>query len=222
MKLAPIFYLTIIILFALQACKKNDLVVEPEVVQQAKNWVDTLEVNKFAVQVKGQKNPDWDWNNPNETYISVNYLNSLGGTVSRDITLPWKTQGNNLNGSNADIKTEYGWEVLLMDFGKKESPITFPFLAIYNKKTSLLRCFIYNSQKLSANNFVGNLTYFGANSGYSLLVSKINPSKAEANTFDSWINLEFEIPSNTLDQLIKNNELRIDVRCLVFNYCNID
>ena len=220
MNLTSKFYLAIMVLLGLQSCKKNDAIVEPKVEQQAKSWVDTVEVNKIAIQVKGLNNPDWDWNNPNQNYISVNYLNFLGGTVSREITLPWKTQGNPLNAPIPDIKTEDGWGVVLMDFGTKEQPVNFPFLAIYNQKTSLLRCFVYNSQRLSANNFVGKLIYFGVNSDHSLLISKTKPAVTEADTYGSWINLEFELPFNVLKQLIKNNELRIDVRCLVFNYYN--
>lgn len=41
-------------LLGLQACKKKEI-VEPEIIKPIKrNWVDTVEVNKFAVQVKGK------------------------------------------------------------------------------------------------------------------------------------------------------------------------
>lgn len=134
--------------------------------------------------------------------------------------MPWKIQGNALSAPSPDIKTEDGWVAILQDYGTKDNPVTFPFLAIYNKKKSLLRCLVYNSQRLSANNFVGKLAYFGANSNHSSLISKVKPSVAEANTYASWINLEFELPLNTLEQLVKNNELRLDVRCLVFRHYN--
>ena len=222
MKTTKKLYLSLMLaVLGLQACEKTG-VVELELITPKKSWTDTVEVNKFEIGVNGQDKLNWNWNNPDQNSIAVNYRNISGGTVSRDITLPWKTQGNILCVPNPDIKTEDGWDVVLINFGTTEKPIDMPFFLIYNKKTSLLRCFIYNSQRIAANDFVGKLIYHGTNFDHLSLVSQIKTYKTKASTLDAWINLEFGVTQNKLEQLLKTDKFGIDVRCFMYTYYNFD
>ncbi|WP_194977080.1 hypothetical protein [Aquiflexum lacus] len=135
-------------------------------------------------------NLDTSWSWTEGFYLDVfSYVQSIGD--SSKITFPWYTQGNPMNINNPDMKPEDGWQFAFRDFGNSSRIVPMPYFALYNSRTGVLKVFIYNAQNIGTSYFLGNLAL---NVGPQIFFIP-EPSRAKANQYDGWINLEYKIPN---------------------------
>ncbi|VTR29028.1 hypothetical protein [Sphingobacterium thalpophilum] len=168
------------------------------------------------------------------TDITIYTRNSSLITVPLTVSYPWYSAGNPLAVANPDIQPADGWELVYDDLGNAAKGVDFPFFALYNKYRGILRLFLYNSQRVSANYFRAELYFRESNFSNSILsyigdeakstYATYDPSEkqtvvAYANAFSSWINFDFTL-TNYDDRINKNNVL--DFKMYSINESNIN
>lgn len=139
-------------------------------------------------------NPLWTW--MDKMLVKVYYTSSIDQDVDREISLPWKTMGNPLTVGDPDIKPEDGWAFAFKDFGTTDRRPRMPILSMYNGNTQVLRLFIYNSQRVAASFFKGEMVLKEVLDGNREIFR--GEAKAVANSHDAWINFEYEVTGFTV------------------------
>ncbi len=206
--------LTLIVLLLTFSCKNEQAITNPT---QLNN--PSKRLSRIVDPNDPNLNPNLDWNNPATNYITAYCLNGSGNIIQRQITVPWKTQGNKLNVPDPDIKTANGWVMVMRDVGTSSRGVDFPFYMLYNKYRGILRILVYNAQRVAANYFKGELQFNSTSYTNSCLSFTANKDKAlkdsydpnvaqsalaYANTFDAWINFDFVLIN--YDPSISNND----------------
>lgn len=193
MKSSKIFFLVILSVIGFHGCLPKDDFQFPKVEEDALVVQDTVYRDSFVwpdFSEPTDPNLDTTWTWIDGFYLEVfSYPQNIGS--SNKITFPWYTQGNPMNINNPDMKPEDGWQFAFRDFGNSSRVVTMPYFALYNSGKGMLKVFIYNAQNISTSYFLGNIAL------------KVGPqiffvseaSRAKANQFDGWINLEFSIPN---------------------------
>jgi hypothetical protein len=149
-----------------------------------------------------------DNTSPSETWFSdgselINivafYYNDQIGT--RNITLPWFTQGNTLNLVNNKINPAGGWQMISSNLGSVESPVRRPYFFIFNKQLGKIYFFVYNIPNQAGSYAVGQLE-IRATSGDSKL--ELTSKQTKFNQFDSWFNFEFDLEDQNLEIVLNS------------------
>lgn len=190
--------------------------------------LNLTDVNKLAT---GNNVLNASWTQTTDITIYTRNNNLI--TVPLTVSYPWYSAGNPLAVANPDIQPNDGWELVYDDLGTAAKGVDFPFFALYNKYRGILRLFLYNSQRVSANYFRGEL-YFRESSFSNSILSYVgdeakstratyDPAEkqtviAYANAYSSWINFDFTV-ANYDDRINKNNVL--DFKMYSINESNI-
>ncbi|RKO70868.1 hypothetical protein D7322_14420 [Sphingobacterium puteale] len=213
--------LLVFALICLFSCSKQEL--------QPDDNINLAEINKLA-NANNVLNASW----LGSTDITIYTRNSSLITVPLTVSYPWYSAGNPMAVANPDIQPADGWELVYDNLGTAAKGVDFPFFALYNKYRGILRLFLYNSQRVSANYFRGELYFRESNFSNSILsyvgdeakssYATYDPSEkqtvvAYANAYSSWINFDFTL-ANYDDRINKNNVL--DFKMYSINESNIN
>lgn len=92
--------------------------------------------------------PTWDWRVDQEYTIYFKSGTNSNSINSGTVRLPYYTSGGpfeDINSNEIDYHPEDGWRLIYRDFGWSESSVapTYPFFALYNLYTGILRFFHY-------------------------------------------------------------------------------
>ena len=123
---------------------------EDSLEEQSSASLDQPEVGKTSLNGRimdpndPNLDPDWQW------WVPGNHKAYIFGSEPEDILLPFFSQGNVLNTIEKDMYPEDGWVLVARDFGTPNSPVSNPFLILYNKYRGILRYMVYNGTREKA------------------------------------------------------------------------